>query len=137
MIAWEAAAGPMERRQGSRFARPALLLPCVHGLLCATALKLQRKCEVGARQRDVAWTSAVLWIAQTCHSSAMVNYTELRAIAGLRAFNGLCDNEGVPLICPTCQVLAQRVCAGDCLVTLHGVVLDILVEATATRRGCE
>ena len=41
------------------------------GLLCAIALKLQRKCEVAALQRDVAWTSAVLWIAQTCHSSAM------------------------------------------------------------------
>jgi len=65
------------------------------------------------------------------------NHTEQRAIAGPRAFNGLCDDEGVPLICPTCQVLAQRVCAGDCLATLHGVVLDILAEATATRRGCE
>src|SRR5256885_301176 len=55
----------------------------------------------------------------------MANYTEQRAIAGPRAFNGLCDDEGVPLICPTCQVLAQRVCAGDCLATLHGVVFDI------------
>jgi hypothetical protein len=27
--------------------------------------------------------------------------------AGPRAFNGLCDDEGVPLICPTCQVFAQ------------------------------
>ena len=33
--------------------------------------------------------------------------TERRAIAGPRAFNGLCDDEGVPLICPTCQVFAQ------------------------------
>jgi len=35
------------------------------------------------------------------------NRTEERAIAGPRAFNGLCDDEGVPLICPTCQVFAQ------------------------------
>ena len=25
----------------------------------------------------------------------------------LRAFDGLCDDEAVPLICPTCQVFAQ------------------------------
>ena len=35
------------------------------------------------------------------------NRTEDRAVAGPRAFNGLCDDEGVPLICPTCQVFAQ------------------------------
>src|SRR6266705_3311570 len=35
------------------------------------------------------------------------NRTEQRAIAGPRAFNGLCDDEAVPLICPTCQVFAQ------------------------------
>src|SRR6266550_2148587 len=35
------------------------------------------------------------------------NHTEQRAIAGPRAFNGLCDDEAVPLICPTCQVFAQ------------------------------
>jgi len=29
------------------------------------------------------------------------NRTEQRATAGPRAFNGLCDDEGVPLICPT------------------------------------
>ena len=28
-------------------------------------------------------------------------------------FIGLCDDEAVPLICPTCQVLAQSVLAGD------------------------
>jgi hypothetical protein len=33
--------------------------------------------------------------------------TEQRAIAGPRAFNGLCYDEAVPLICPTCQVFAQ------------------------------
>jgi hypothetical protein len=42
-------------------------------LLCAIALKLQRKCEVAALQRDVAWTSAVLWIGQACHSGAMAS----------------------------------------------------------------
>ena len=35
------------------------------------------------------------------------NRTEDRAVAGPRAFNGLCDDEGVPLICPTCQLFAQ------------------------------
>ena len=41
------------------------------GLLCANALKLQRKRECAALQRDVACTSAVLWIGQACHSRAM------------------------------------------------------------------
>jgi len=40
-------------------------------LLCAIALKLQRKYEVAALQRDVAWTSVVLRIGQACHSGAM------------------------------------------------------------------
>ena len=36
------------------------------------------------------------------------NRTEERArYRGPRAFNGLCDDEGVPLIRPTCQVFAQ------------------------------
>ena len=34
-------------------------------------------------------------------------FQKQRAIAGPRAFNGSCDDEGVPLICPTCQVFAQ------------------------------
>jgi hypothetical protein len=42
-------------------------------LLCAIALKLQGKREVGARQRDVAWTLAVQWIGQACHSGAMAS----------------------------------------------------------------
>src|SRR5439155_24862877 len=41
------------------------------------------------------------------------NHTGQRAIAGSRDFNGLCDDEGVPLICPTCQVSAQSVHADD------------------------
>src|SRR3954464_10143865 len=28
-----------------------------------------------------------------------------------RAFGGLCDDEGMPVICPTCQVVAQSVSA--------------------------
>src|SRR6266481_1116521 len=48
------------------------------------------------------------------------NHTERRAIAGPRAFNGLCDDEGVPLICPTCQVLARSVLAGDRLLLCMG-----------------
>ena len=46
-------------------------------------------------------------------------------IADPQASSGLCDDEGVPLICPTCQVLAQSVLAGDRPATLHGVVFDI------------
>jgi hypothetical protein len=85
MIAWEAAAGPTVHRQGSRCARgrlrrlaaltvlcwPGSLLPCDQGLLRAITLTLQGKRAVGARQRDMAWTSAVQWIGQACHSGAM------------------------------------------------------------------
>ena len=46
---------------------------------------------------------------------------EQRAIAGPRAFNGLCDDEAMPLICPTSQVLAQRVRPGNCLVLCMGL----------------
>ena len=55
------------------------------------------------------------------------NRTEERAIAGPRAFNGLCDDEGVPLICPTCQVLAQSVLAGDRLLLCMGLFSIFLV----------
>src|SRR6266700_5353137 len=50
----------------------------------------------------------------TSHATSIVcrdfrpNHTEQRAIAAPRAFNGLCDDEGVPLICPTCQVLPPK-----------------------------
>ena len=65
------------------------------------------------------------------------NHTERHAIAGPRAFSGLCDDEGVPLICPTCQVLAQSVLAGDRLLLCMGLFSIFLLGATATRRGCE
>ena len=55
------------------------------------------------------------------------NHTEWRAIAGPRAFNGLCDDEGVPLICPTCQVLAQSVLAGARLLLCMGLFSIFLV----------
>src|SRR3979409_334784 len=55
------------------------------------------------------------------------NHTERRAIAGPRAFNGLCDDEGVPLICPTCQVFAQSVLAGDRLLLCMGLFSIFLV----------
>jgi len=47
--------------------------------------------------------------------------------AGPRAFNGLCDDEGVPLICPTCQVFAQSVLAGDRLLLCMGLFSIFLV----------
>jgi len=39
----------------------------------------------------------------------------------------LCDDEGVPLICPTCQVLAQSVLAGDRLLLCMGLFSIFLV----------
>ena len=70
-------------------------------------------------------------------------------IAGSWAFNGLCDDEGVPLICPTCQVLAQSVLAGDRLLLCMGLFSIFLVgsqsDTTPSRcfvflrrfRGCD
>ncbi len=105
-----------------RAAGPAL---CCHAIM-ACCERLRSRCkgrrEVGARQRDVAWTSAVLWISQACHSGAMAKlHRTARAIAGPRPFNGLCDDEGMPLICPTCQVLGQSVRPGDRLLLCMGL----------------
>src|SRR5216683_2439671 len=65
------------------------------------------------------------------------NHTDRRAIAGPRALNGLCDDEGVPLICPTCQVLAQSFLTGDRRLLCMGLFSIFWLEAKATRRGCE
>jgi hypothetical protein len=68
------------------------------------------------------------------------NHTERRAIAGPGAFNGLCDDEEVPLICPTCQVLAQSVLAGDRLLLCMGLFSIFLVgsqsDAAWLRESC-
>jgi hypothetical protein len=105
---------------------------CCHAIMaCCEGLRSRCKGrrEVGARQRDVAWTSAVLWISRACHSGAMAKlHRTARAIAGRRAFNGLCDDEGMPLICPTSQVLmAQSVRPGNCLVLCMGLFSIFLV----------
>jgi len=55
------------------------------------------------------------------------NHSEWRAIAGPRALNGLCDDEGVPVICPTCQVLTQGVLTGDRLLLCMGLFSIFLV----------
>src|SRR6266571_510559 len=47
----------------------------------------------------------------------------------------LADDEGVPLICPTCQVLAQSVLAGARLLLCMGLFSIFLVGSQ--RRGCE
>src|SRR5207245_11437173 len=89
---------------------------------------------------------------QGCHSGAMASSARSQPRCarggvvwrvvrrGPWASSGLCDDEGVPLICPTCQVLAQSVLAGDRLLTLHGVVFDIFVgshsEAARLRDSC-
>src|SRR5712672_2187135 len=75
------------------------------------------------------------------------NRTEDRAVAGPRAFNGLCDDEGVPLIRPTCQVFAQStsVPASACYFAWGcfryfwlGAPLrrDILFEAARSSEAC-
>ena len=57
-----------------------------------------------------------------------------------RAFDGLCDDEGVPVICPTCQVLAQSVLAGDRLLLCMGLFSIFLVgsqsDAAWLRESC-
>jgi len=49
-----------------------------------------------------------------------------------RSFDGLCDDEAVPLICPTCQVSAQSVGAGDRLLLCMGLFSIFLAGAAAT-----
>src|SRR5712671_2601183 len=55
--------------------------------------------------------------------------------AGPRVSNGLCDDEGVPLICPMCQVFAQSasVPATACYLA-WGRFRYFWLGATATRR---
>jgi hypothetical protein len=67
-------------------------------LLCAIALKLQRKCEIAALQRDVAWTSAVQWIGQPCHSDAMASSqkSQPRHAPGGALFDDLYDYVAAP-----------------------------------------
>src|SRR5712691_11871007 len=57
------------------------------------------------------------------------HHTERRAMACPRSFDGLCDDEIVPLICPTCQVLAQSVLAGDRLLLCMGLFSIFLVAS--------
>ena len=56
------------------------------------------------------------------------------AVAASGSFNGLGDDEGVPVICTTCQVVAQKHPCGRLPATLHGVVFDILDEEPQARR---
>jgi hypothetical protein len=78
---------------------PRSLLPCDQGLLCAIALRLQGKREVGARQRDVAWTSAVQWIGQACHNGAMASSqkSQPRHAPGNALFDDLYDYARAPV----------------------------------------
>jgi len=67
-------------------------------LLRAIALTLQAKREVGARQRDVAWTSAVQWIGQACYSGAMASSqkSQPRHAPGDALFDDLHDYVAAP-----------------------------------------
>ena len=59
---------------------------------------------------------------------------EQRAIAGPRAFNGLCDDEAMPLICPDVSSIGPTRPSRQLPGTLHGVVFDILL-GEPPRRG--
>jgi hypothetical protein len=48
----------------------------------------------------------------------------------------LCDNEAVPLICPTCQVLAQSVLTGDRLLLCMGLFSIFLVGSQSDAAIC-
>src|SRR6266436_2139192 len=65
------------------------------------------------------------------------HHTERRAMAGPRAFDGLCDDEGVPLICPTCQVLPKASSPATACYFAWGCFRYFWLGATATRHGCE
>jgi hypothetical protein len=77
-----------------------------------------------------------MWIGQACHGGAMASSQKSQP----RAFDGLCDDEGVPVICPTCQVLAQSVLAGDRLLLCMGLFSIFLVgsqsDAAWLRESC-
>ena len=49
------------------------------------------------------------------------------AIAGLQAFSRLRDDEGMLLICPTCQIVFRSIHASDCLLPCMGLFSIILV----------
>src|SRR5882757_7997798 len=57
-----------------------------------------RKREVGARQREVAWSSAILWIGQACHSRAMAfpQKSQPRYAPGGALFDDLYDYVAAP-----------------------------------------
>ena len=59
---------------------------------------MQGKREVGARQRDVAWTSAVLWIGQACHNGVMApsQRSQPRHAPGGALFDDLYDYVAAP-----------------------------------------
>ncbi len=135
MIAWEAAAGPTVHRQGSRFARPARAsearrLGNTQAITrCGGPLQFQEPLQLHEPMQLQSWVGI---FAQ--------HHTERRAMAGPRAFDGLCDDEGVPLICPTCQVLAQSVPAGERLLPCMGLFSIFLVgshsDAAWLRESC-
>src|SRR6266403_5556917 len=71
------------------------------------ALQRHRMKRPGAARTEKAFKTSRANANSIVGRDFRPNYTERRAIAGPRALNGSCDDEGVPLICPTCQVFAQ------------------------------
>ena len=59
---------------------------------------MQGKRKVGARQRDVAWTSAVQWNGHACHSGAMAfsQRSQPRHAPGSALFDDLYDYVAAP-----------------------------------------
>src|SRR6266702_5787198 len=104
------------------------------------ALQRHRMKRPGAARTEKAFKTSRANANSIVGRDFRPNHPERRAIAGPRALNGLCDDEGVPLICPTCQVLTPRRPCRRPPATLHGVVFDFLVgshrDAAWLRESC-
>src|SRR5258708_32522365 len=97
------------------------------------ALQRHRMKRPGAARTEKAFKTSRANANSIVGRDFRPNHTKRRAIAGPRVLNGLCDDEGVPLICPACQVLTQGVLAGDRLLLCMG--LFSIFFASLLRRG--
>src|SRR6266851_8703957 len=105
------------------------------------ALQRHRMKQPGAARTEKAFKTSRANATSIVCRDFRPNHTERRAIAAPRAFNGLCDDEGVPLICPTCQVLPPHsVLAGARLLLCMGLFSIFFVgshsDAARLRESC-
>src|SRR5258708_3407057 len=119
--------------------------------------RLRSRCKGSARSQhgSVTWrglrrvggsanlATVAPWLSRKNRSHGMrraARYSTISMTMCPRAFGGLCDDEGVPLICPTCQVSAQSVLAGDRLLLCMGFFSIFLVgshsNAARLRESC-